>query len=510
MSTWAKAPAPRHQLVLISQTLDEAIAADHPIRLFDAVLLDLDWRSWEARYDGRRGQPPIHPRLVAGLILWGLMRRIRSSRDLEEATRERLDVRWFLDGRTIDHTTIAVFRTECESELKALSKQIARALVTKAGCASLVEMIIDGTRVRANSDRNGARDAAFLEKRIAELAAALQEKLKDLAREDTAEEERRGLLERIEQLQSENDKYRLALDKARERDALKRAHDGAKARAVRVPVGDPDSTILPNKEGGFAPNYTALAAVEGLSGAIVSSEIIEGGEEASALKAALGDCREIAGEPTRVLADTGFASGENLRDLEQSGIDAYMPVAGGRENPAVRADASAAVAPEQWPKLPVKGGRLSHEAFLYDRKSDTYRCPMGDVLSFAKKGKTSRTGVAWRSYVCPGKAECPLASQCVKSEKAPARTLVRDEYQDERDRTAQRMASDGGRAIYKRRAPLVEGVFATIKQAMGIRQFLLRGLGKVSMEWKWITSAYNLKKLLKILAGKGVEAAQMG
>ena len=57
------------------------------------------------RYDGHRGQPPIHPMRLAGAILYGLMRGIRSSRELEDATRERLDFRWFLEGRTVDHSS---------------------------------------------------------------------------------------------------------------------------------------------------------------------------------------------------------------------------------------------------------------------------------------------------------------------------------------------------------------------------------------------------------------------
>ena len=62
---WAEAAAPRHQLMLIGQSLDEALPADHPIRAFEAFLNGLDWRAWETRYNGRRGQPPIHPRASA-------------------------------------------------------------------------------------------------------------------------------------------------------------------------------------------------------------------------------------------------------------------------------------------------------------------------------------------------------------------------------------------------------------------------------------------------------------
>ncbi|MBW3672091.1 MAG: tetratricopeptide repeat protein, partial [Acidobacteria bacterium] len=53
------------------------IRPDDPVRLFDEILSRVDWSSWESQYDGRRGQPPIHPRYVASGILYVLCRRIR-------------------------------------------------------------------------------------------------------------------------------------------------------------------------------------------------------------------------------------------------------------------------------------------------------------------------------------------------------------------------------------------------------------------------------------------------
>jgi len=46
-----------------------------------------------------------------------------------------------------------------------------------------------------------------------------------------------------------------------------------------------------------------------------------------------------------------------------------------------------------------------------------------------------------------------------------------------------RMATLAGKAIYKLRKQTVEPVFGIIKDAMGFRRFLLRGIGNVSLEW---------------------------
>jgi hypothetical protein len=41
----------------------------------------------------------------------------------------------------------------------------------------------------------------------------------------------------------------------------------------------------------------------------------------------------------------------------------------------------------------------------------------------------------------------------------------------------------------------VEPVFGIIKSVMGFRQFMLRGLDKVSGEWNLVCLAWNLKRM---------------
>ena len=52
-----------------------------------------------------------------------------------------------------------------------------------------------------------------------------------------------------------------------------------------------------------------------------------------------------------------------------------------------------------------------------------------------------------------------------------------------------------GRKLYALRKQTPEPVFGVIKSALGFRQFLLRGLDKVSGEWTLVTMAWNLKRM---------------
>ena len=50
--------------------------------------------------------------------------------------------------------------------------------------------------------------------------------------------------------------------------------ESEKKKSVKVPVADPDSSILPNKSGGFAPNDTTMCVTESQSGMIVDADVL--------------------------------------------------------------------------------------------------------------------------------------------------------------------------------------------------------------------------------------------
>ena len=140
----------------------------------------------------RPGQPGIHPRIVASVILYGLTWRIRSSRVLEYMTGHNVDFMWLTEGRTIDHTTICKFRTRFKKQLKALFRGLGRLAMTM-GLIRLGEVTFDGTRVKANNDRHESWTAKDVEKQLAELEAKFGDLLDESERVDAAEDERFGL-----------------------------------------------------------------------------------------------------------------------------------------------------------------------------------------------------------------------------------------------------------------------------------------------------------------------------
>jgi hypothetical protein len=68
---------------------------------------------------------------------------------------------------------------------------------------------------------------------------------------------------------------------------------------------------------------------------------------------------------------------------------------------------------------------------------------------------------------------------------------------DARTRMARKLRSKQVSAIYAQRKAIVEPVNGQIKDARGLRSFLLRGLEKVDGEWHLIAATHNLLKLFR-------------
>jgi hypothetical protein len=66
---------------------------------------------------------------------------------------------------------------------------------------------------------------------------------------------------------------------------------------------------------------------------------------------------------------------------------------------------------------------------------------------------------------------------------------------------ADKLASQQGKAAYRRRKAIVEPPNGWIKHVIGFRQFSFRGLCKVGAEWKLVCAALNLRRMGSLCAG---------
>lgn len=523
MDYWAEVPEPREQALLIPVRLDEAVSAEHPVRLLDEIMHRMNWQSFEARYHGRIGQPPIHPRVIASVLIYGMWTGLRSSRRLEEALQMRFDFRWLAQGRRIDHTTISEFRRLHSQALKDLFIDVCL-LAKELKLLEFRTLGFDGTRERANNRRSGTRTVEQLRKEREELAARFEEYLKRAAEEEAREEEPFRLQNPLQlpddlrRAQQRLEKLDAAIAKCAE------AKDSQGKPPKRVPITDLDARVMPNKDGGHAPNYTPTAMVDVGSGLVVRDDVLAEINEDHHLLENYEAVREDFTLPTKpvLLADGLMATGANIAACEEEQIEFYSPVplADAATNPALRDDPSQAVAAADWDRLPThpfksrgeSRRQLDKTAFVYDEGRNCYWCPAGKSLRHTlTTSEANRSGRRIRHRYEAQAADCqacPLRARCVMG-KAKSRQINREQYEAQRERHARRMATPEAQAQYAQRRHAGERPFAVVKQQYGMRQFLLRGLRAVRDEWRWAVLAFNLQRIVSLLRSRAGPAARL-
>lgn len=444
---------------------------------------------------------------------------IRSTRRLEDACGNRLDFIWLAEGRVIDHSTFAKFRTGHEQQLKELFRNLVLT-AREMGLVRLNQVTWDGTRVKASNSRHNTARQEKLETLIRELDEQFDRMLEEARAVDAGEDRLFGqeglstpLPPKLAQKQKRLEELERALETLKQMQVSRGGRKDLCAKGPQMPLADTDSRVLPNKEGGYAPNYTPVLAVDSEAGIVVDAAVLNGKNEDVALVPSLERMEETFGElPQQVLADSGFHTGSNLEELEKKEVEGLIAERQSfEENPARREDPTQPVAEGEWEKLPMnpQAKVLDKAAFVYDAGEDCYFCPMGQKGTFAGLHGYRRENCqgTYRVYRFGACGECPLKSRCVPG-KATVRSINRDEYDGVRQRMADRLKSEAGKKAYARRWPVAEGRFGVIKSVMGVRQFLLRGLKKVRMEWDWTVTAYNLRVMVRHqMEKKGVKLA---
>jgi len=509
MAHWATSPLDRNQVALFAPTLDESIAADHPVRLFSETLDALDFSDWEAWYVRVVGQPPIHPRVLAGCILYGLSLGIRSSRKLEDAAANRLDFIWLLEGRVPDHATICKFRTQFGKQIKDLFRQVGRVAI-KMGLLSLNQVMLDGTDLKANNSRYATNRRASLQQKLDALDLQVERLVAEADAADKADAQLFGessptkLPESLRDLKARQERLRQAMKNLQEMEK-QRGNRKDMPQAPAIPTTDPESRVLPAKQGGYAPGYTAVLATDADHGFIVDTQVLAGNDEASTVLPAVQNIEENFGrKPGEMTTDSGFNTGPNLAGLDEQKVAALMPPRQELDaSAAQRPDPSQPVAEADRPRLPVNPQNkvLDRSGFTYDASTDQYHCPMGQTMPRTDDKPYNRHGnkgiyQVYQSTDCGG---CPLKDRCL-SGKSPTRRVCRDEYEALREAMADQMKSEAGRERYKKRAAVAEGAFGVLKSKMNLRQLLLRGIEKVRIEIDWAASAFNIMKLMALTA----------
>lgn len=301
------------------------------------------------------GSAQYPPATLLALVIYCYANGVFFSRRIEAATYRDVSVRYLTANTHPDHSTICAFRrANAEAIHQAFLHvlKLAREMkILKVGTIS-----VDGTQIPANAskyknvsyDRAGELDKQ-LEMDIAELMrkaeaadAAEDDDGRRLPEEIARREKLRTKMQRARaQLEERARKRAEAEQGAYEEKVARRQQRQGSAKGCKIkppkdtPDGgeqinltDPDSRIMrKSKKSEYKQAYNAQAAVDA-DGAqmILASDVTPCASDANELVPAVEAVSESVGKPEAVLADSGYANSDALKELEKSGINAYVAV----------------------------------------------------------------------------------------------------------------------------------------------------------------------------------------
>jgi transposase len=439
-------PVDRDTDYLLPPSVDDWLPENHLARFIVEVIDQLDLTALTRKYAGR-GSAAHHPSVLLGLLVYGYATGVFSSRKIERASYDSVAFRYLAANTHPDHATLAHFRKTHLAELEDLFVQVLQ-LAQSMKLVKLGHIALDGTKVKANASKHKALSHGHIEK--------LEAQLRD---------EVHALLAKAETIDRE-----------------------AQADGVDLPAE------IARREERLAALAEAKAKIQARA-----DERFQQEQQAYEAKVARRDSQRQAGRKPRGKAPKPPEAGPRDKDQinltdEESRI---MPTASGFEQAY---NAQAAVDIETMLVIAATVTQEPNDKRQVEPMLDSLQAlpeTLGTVGTLlADNGYLSAANVK----ACAKRQIEPLIALGREAHHLPLYDRFRPdapapESEDPLVTMAWRLKTKAGRKHYSRRKCTVEPVFGIIKHVMGFRQFSLRGLDAVAGEWKWVTLAFNLKRM---------------
>lgn len=466
----------RTQSVLFPERLDDWIHEDSTVRVIDVFVDELDLRKlgFERADPAATGRPGYSPATLLKVYVYGYLNRVQSSRRLEIEAQRNLELIWLTGRLAPDFKTIADFRRDNGEAIRKVCKEFVL-LCRRMKLFTDGIVAIDGSKFKAVNNRDKNFTDRKLQARVEQLEDSIKRYLVEL---DRADRDTTAVLPgRVAHLKDKIAKVRQqmqALEAIGEQ--MKASEDG------QISMTDPDArSMATSGRGTGIVGYNVQTAVDAKHHLIVAHEVTNVGHDRDQLagmaklaKAATGQADLIA------LADRGYYEGYEILECERAGV--------------------AAVVPKPMTSNNLAEGLFDKRDFVYDAKTDQYRCPAGKIA--IHRFTTEEAGKTLHKYWSSDCPQCLLKPRCTKGQN---RRIARWEHEDILDVVQQRL--EGAPAAMKLRRQTVEHVFGTLKAWMGPGHFLTRTLPRVRTEMSLQVLAYNLKRTIKILGARPLMTA---
>ncbi len=304
------------------------------------------------------GCAQYHPHMMLALLIYCYANGIFASRRIERATYRDIGVRFITANCHPDHDTICAFR---RGNVSAISESFLQVLLMAKELQLLKvgKVSVDGTQVKANASKRRSirydraqelREQLEIEIRglldQAERADAKgeqdpQQLPKELARRGRLKEQLDAACARLER----QAKARAASEQGayeRKVAAREKRQGRRKGKQIQPPKAEPedaeqtnltdaDSSLMrKNKRSEYRQCYNAQAVVDADGSQLVlSARVSQCASDRNELVADIEAIPSRVGTPSQVLADNGYANGDEVSKLESRNMDVLVAVSRG-------------------------------------------------------------------------------------------------------------------------------------------------------------------------------------
>jgi transposase len=386
------------------------------------------------------GSEQYPPRMMLALLMYCHSLGVFSSRRIERATYRDIAVRYLTGDTHPDHDTICAFRRQNGSVVKEAFVEVLR-LASEMKLLRVGMVSVDGTHIRANASKHKSvryDRAGELER---QLRLDVEELLRKAEQQDSQEEvDGQSLPEEIARREHLREKMLEARRRLEERAV-------AQARGKNSSEGGEQDNLKGGGMAGEGPRAEEQINLTDADSALMRKSRRDSYQQAYNAQAVVD-----AEGSQLVLGTDVLRTPSDANQLEPA--IAGVPESVGRVE-AVLAD----------------GGYVNADAIerVQERGIEAY-------VAISDEEQNVRR-YDYR----------PLRERTLKVVKDPRLIAMRE-----------KLRTEEGRRIYAKRAQTVETVFGIIKAPLGFRQFLLRGLEKVRIEWDLVCLAYNMKRLYSL------------
>jgi len=464
----------RNQATMFPERLDDYVAEDHPVRVIDVFIDDLDISGLGFKAEpAATGRPGYHPKMMLKLYVYGYLNRVQSSRRLEVEAQRNIELMWLTGRLAPDFKTIADFRKDNGEAIRLVCREFVM-LCKKLNLLSEKLVAIDGSKFKAVNSRDKNFTKAKMKRRLRDVEMAIERYLAQLDQADRSEpapDDAKTMQDKVAKLRKE-----MARLKKLEVRMLE-------APDQQLSLTDPDARSM-NSRGTDMVGYNVQSAVDSKHHLIIAHEVTNAGTDRSQLAGMAKEAKDVLdADELDVVADRGYYSGNEIRACEQAGIETYLPKPKTSSNKA--------------------RGLFDRAAFKYLEKDDEYECPASERLTC--RTECTDKGKQLKRYWSSACSACPIKAKCTTGNE---RRVSRWVHEDVLERAQARLANKPD--MMRTRRATVEHPFGTIKSWMGSTRFQMKTLPRVSTEMSLHVLSYNMKRAINLLGTEKILATIRG